>query len=257
MTELSSSEGGKPTIGFSMSATGVATIWLQRPDRGNALDRPSLALLAAHLERVSAYPQARLLVLRGAGRHFCTGADMDGSQGEGPDMPTVLRALSAVPLPVISVVQGGCVGGGFCFAGCSDVVIAHRDAFFALSEVRAGFAPAALLPFAMRAIGSRALRRYALSGERMDAPTALRLSLVSEIFNDMDGADAALDPIVDAFLHAAPRAARATKQALSAMELVPEGAGPSLAEMVRSEEAIEGIASLTERRKPSWYVTER
>ena len=89
-------------------------------------------------------------------------------------------AIDAIPKPTVAVVEGGCVGGGLAFAACCDVVLATESAFFSVPEVRLGMVPG-LAPLFARALGPRALRRYALSGEQFSAADALRLGFVHEI----------------------------------------------------------------------------
>ena len=132
----------------------------------------------------------RVVVLRGSGRHFCTGADLAArgdeahgasSPGRRPTLPDVLAALDALPKPTVAVVHGGAVGGGAAFAACCDVVIAADSAFFAIPEVRVGMAPLGVAPFLIRAMGHRSFRRYGLTGERIPAAVALRLGLAHEV----------------------------------------------------------------------------
>src|SRR5712691_7648548 len=154
----------------NVDARGVATLTLNRPDKGNAYNQALLDALDIALERLAADAAVRILVLRGAGRHFCAGADI-GGQGAGLPEPRVTlpgfcRVLDEFPRPVIALIHGGCIGGGLAFAACCDVAIAAREAFFSLPEVRLGFAPVPLTPFLLRAIPPRSLRRYLISGER-------------------------------------------------------------------------------------------
>ena len=133
---------------------------------------------------------------------------------------------------------------------CCDVVLAVREAFFALPEVRLGFAPGALVPFFLRGIEARSLRRYLISGERFTADEAMRVGLVHELC-DGDAPDIALARLTDELLHAAPNAAAQAKRLLLRLTLPsPE----LLAELQRefdqgfhSPEAAEGRAAFREK----------
>jgi len=251
------------TISVDLSPRRVATLVLNRPERGNAFDQTMLDELASQLVRLGADDTVSVVVLRGNGRHFCTGADLAsrgndaGATTSAPraTLPDVLAALDALPKPTVAVVHGGAVGGGAAFAACCDIVIAAEPAFFSIPEVRVGMAPLGVAPFLIRAMGHRSFRRYALSGERISPAVALRIGLAHEVCEAAQ-LDATLARISDDLLHGAPGAMRELKQAVDRYSV------PSLAALIadkpahhgpQSAEAREGIASFREKRKPSWY----
>jgi methylglutaconyl-CoA hydratase len=121
----------------------------------------------------------------------------------------MLEAIDGCPAPVLARVQGHALGGGAGLVACSDVVVAHKRAVFAFSEVKLGIVPAVISPFALAKIGASAARRYFVTGERFDAPTALRIGLVHEVTGDLE---AAVDRILGELRTAGPRAARAAKR---------------------------------------------
>ena len=144
---------------------------------------------------------------------------------------------------------------------CCDVVIAARNAFFSLPEVRLGFAPGPLIPFFLRAIDARSLRRYLLSGERFAAEEALRIGLVHQLC-DAEAGDAALAALMDELLLAAPSAVAQAKALLRrfghkpiSQELLAELQG-EFDQHFHSPEAAEGRASFREKRKPRWFPSE-
>jgi len=245
----------------AVDARGIATLTLNRPDKGNAYNQTLLDALDEALSRCAVDPAVRLLVLRGNGRHFCAGADVSGQGAALPEpratLPGFCRALDAFPRPTIALIHGGCIGGGLAFAACCDVAIAAREAFFSLPEVRLGFAPMPLTPFLVRAVHPRALRRYLVSGERFSAEEALRIGLVHEIA-DAATLEAALDKAINGFLEAGPNAAEAAKRALRQQvngAITEELLAELQAEFHKgtdSEEAREGRAAFREKRKPNW-----
>lgn len=241
---------------------GIVTVTLNRPDKGNAFDGTMLKELDACLSALAGDAEARIVILRGNGRHFCTGADASGGGKHRSDgdvtFNDVLARLDDMPKPVISVVHGGCVGGGIGIIACCDAVIAYEDAFFSIPELRVGIAPSKrFVALITRAIGSRALRYYGLSGVRMTAAEAWNLGLVHQLAA-AEAVETRLEALVDSFLHNAPGALADFKRAAaefampSKEQLFPTE-GPAPAGLERSAEAVEGLAAFREKRKPSWY----
>jgi len=245
------------TIDLEIDHRGVATLSLNRPDKGNAINGRMRVELHEAFARLAQDAGVRMLILRGKGKHFCAGADL-GGRGDAPASVTLadmLRALDVFPKPTICVVQRGCVGGGLALAACCDVVLAYEEAFFSVPEVRIGIAPSfALSQYFMRALGSRALRRYGLSGERIESQTALRLGLAHEVVAE-EAAESRLEAMVDEFMHAAPEAGALLKSRIAHLASgapEPDASGEPRG-LGRSAESIEGVAAYREKRKPSWY----
>src|SRR5437773_2605587 len=112
------------TLSVEVSPRRVATVTLNRPDRGNAFDQTMLDELAQQFAALGADENVRIVVLRGAGRHFCTGADLAARVGDAQapasaklaTLRDVLIALESLPKPAIAIVHGGAIGGGAAFA---------------------------------------------------------------------------------------------------------------------------------------------
>jgi len=250
------------SILLEIDAAGVARLTLNRPEVGNRYDPPMLAAMIGAINRVAADDSVRCLLLRGVGRHFCVGADIgwhSATSGEagaanapGAGFIDALLALDGLGKPTVALLHGGCIGGGVAFAACCDIALAAPDSFFSIPEVRLGLSAASVMPFFVRAMGARALRRYALSGERFDAETALRLGLVHQIATDAA-------PILDALLLGGPVAQGAIKGLLAREADQPFDAARILAiesgfaESLRAAEPIEGLAAFREKRVPNWY----
>lgn len=243
------------SLALSVSSRGIATLTLNRPDRSNAFDQPMLNELARQMIARADDAATRIVVLRGAGRHFCGGADLAARAAEGEQsapqasLADVLAALERMPKPTVAVVHGAAVGGGAGFAACCDIVLAADSAFFSIPEVRVGMAPLGVAPFLINAMGQRAFGRYAQTGERLSAAEALRVGLVHEVVS-AEKLDEKLAEIADALLHGAPGALRELKTVVKSrfsLERMEAQHAP------RSAEALEGIASFKEKRKPSWY----
>src|SRR5207244_8117469 len=116
--------------------------------------------------------------------------------------------IDRCPAPVVARVQGYALGGGSGLVACADVAIAAPDATFGFSEVKLGIIPAVISPFVLPKIGAHA-RRYFLTGERFDADTALRIGLVHEVADDLDGA---VERIVRELVTSGPQAVREAKR---------------------------------------------
>lgn len=248
------------TIAVEVSPRYIATLLLNRPDRRNAFDRLMLSELAIVLDEIAADRAVRVMVLRSQGPHFCAGADLADREAGEPDRPVgptlldVLASLDNLPKPTIAAVAGGAIGGGAAFVACCDIAVATDAAFFSIPEVRVGMAPVRLAPLFIRAIGYRGFRRYGLTGERITAVEALRLGLVHQLCA-AQSLDSAVADIADALLHGAPGATAELKAATSRLAAPPWPAADARISqgLPKTSEAIEGIASFRDKRKPSWY----
>jgi methylglutaconyl-CoA hydratase len=259
----------EPPVLLATDARGVASVTLNRPERGNAYDETMLAALADGLQRIGADAAVRAVVIRGAGRHFQAGADIDWlaraaryppEQAFAASMATTrtLQLLNELPKPTIAIVHGACFGGGCGLVCCVDVALATPAAQFGLTEVRVGVAPTPISTHMVHAMGLRHTRRYALTGERFDAAEALRIGLVHEVV--AEGAIAArLAEVLDAILLGAPGAIAATKHSfLAANGLLLDARAMAMLSheswtQRASPEGIEGTAAFRDRRRPSWY----
>jgi methylglutaconyl-CoA hydratase len=237
-------------------AGSVLRITLTRPDRRNAFDSALISDLAEAFVDVG---RARAVVLAGEGPSFCAGADVDWMRAsaqlsydenvaDANAMRQMFEAIDRCPAPVVVRVQGHALGGGAGLVAAGDVAIAAPTALFAFSEVKLGIIPAVISPFALAKIGGGNARRYFVTGERFDAATALRIGLVSEVADDLDGA---VERVVGELLADGPRAARWAKRLVAERPDGPETAR-WIAERRTSEEGQEGLAAFLDRRKPNW-----
>jgi methylglutaconyl-CoA hydratase len=248
----------------AVDGRGVATLTFNRPEKGNSYNAALLDALLDDVTRLGADQSVRTIVLRGTGKHFSAGAEVGGEHAAAKDkprasIPALCLALDTVPKPVIALVHGACIGGAVALISCCDIVIAAQNAFFSLPEVRLGFAPGPLIPFFLRGIDARSLRRYLLSGERFAAAEALRIGLVHQLCAADASDDAALAGLIDEVLLAGPNALAHAKGLLRRLthapisqELLAELQGEFDARF-NSPEAVEGRLSFREKRKPKWF----
>jgi enoyl-CoA hydratase/carnithine racemase len=234
----------------------VLRVTLARPERRNAFDAATIAELTEAFGNVGA---ARAVVLAGEGPSFCAGADVEWQRASielteeenAADATRLLRMCEAVEsceAPVVARVHGYALGGGSGLVCCADVAIAAPDAVFGFSEVRLGIIPAVISPFVFARIGSGAARRWFLTGERIDAATALRIGLVHEVADDLDGA---VERAVAGLLAGGPGAVRAAKRLVRERPATAEL--PGIAARRRSSaEGQEGLRAFLEKRAPTW-----
>jgi methylglutaconyl-CoA hydratase len=241
----------------SEQAGDVLRVTMSRPELRNAFDA---ALIHGLTEVFSAVGgDVRAVVLAGEGPSFSAGADVEWMRAavelsyeqnvaDARRLRKMLETIDSCPAPVIARVQGHALGGGCGLVACSDIVVAAPDTQFAFSEVKLGIIPAVISPFALAKIGESAARRYFVTGERFDAQTALRIGLIHEIAEDLDGA---VDRLLDELRSAGPEAARHAKKLVLER---PDGLATErrIAQRRTSEEGQEGLRAFIEKRDPSW-----
>jgi len=257
-----------PAVLKSIDARGVAAVTLNRPEVNNAYDEALIGGLHEAMDALGAHPGLRVVVLRGAGKHFQAGADLkwimrvaaqSADENERVSRTTALAVhrLNTLAVPTVALVQGGCFGGGTGIAAACDVVIAAENAMFSIAEARWGLTAAIILPQLADAIGLRQARRYALTGERFGAEEARRIGLAHEVVA-LAELEAAGEKIVAQLLQNAPEANAQTKAA--ALEFAWGGIEDAVlgrlaaqhAAKRRSAEACEGLASFVEKRAARW-----
>jgi methylglutaconyl-CoA hydratase len=256
------------TVTLATDARGIATLTLNRPERRNAFDDALIAELIEAYHSVGADPNIRALVLTGAGAAFSAGGDLNwmrrmagNSEAENyadaMRLATMFRSLNELPKPTIARVNGAAFAGGVGLVCCCDIAVAAEGAVFSISEVRLGLVPSTIGPYVVAAIGQRAARRYGLTGETLDAATALRIGLVHETAAAAE-LDAAVERIATALLAGGPRAQHRAKRLIAELdgravdEEVMALTARTIAEMRASEEGREGVSSFLEKRAPSW-----
>ena len=260
----------EPVVLTELDSRGIATVTLNRPDVFNGYNEDMVRTLSEMIPELGADPAVRILVFRGAGKHFSAGADVNWFRElavASDDYKLMasgytigaMRALFEFPKPTIALVQNACFGGGAGYAAACDIVVASEDARFAITEVRLGITPAPILPEIIAAIGPRQSRRYVLSAETFDVQEARRIGLVHEICT-VGGLDDAAAPIIDALLLGGPQAISDTKKLI--LELgggqIDDALAARLARISAdgrgTEEGVEGFTAFLEKRKPNWYA---
>lgn len=270
---------------------GVCTLTLNRPEVRNAMSMAMVKALLTALSQAEANPAVRVLVLRGAGGHFCAGGDIgDMAQArmqltqqqaqqlaqqqtqasaneavaERNPIETVNAAFghlclayARTHLPIITVLEGTVMGGGFGLACVSDVSLARDNVSFRLPETSLGIVPAQIAPFLLERLGYAEAKRLAVTGAKVDATEALTIRLVHEVHADEASLEAALQRTLARILACGPQAIAATKGLLArarhtAPEHLIDDAAALFARTVLSDEGQEGTQAFMQKRPPAW-----
>ncbi|OLL31087.1 hypothetical protein BTH42_12780 [Burkholderia sp. SRS-W-2-2016] len=206
----------------------IATITLDRPQRGNALSIALLHELRAALQAAQRDPEVGVILLRANGRHFCTGADLgwagarqhgdDARWREGNDaLVALLHELYGLTRPVVARVQGTVLGGAVALLSLCDDVVALRDASWHLPELKLGLVPSAIVPVLRQITTPAALRRVLYDETPWTSVDAQGFGIVTRV-----GATETLDALVrnrlDSWLDLPPDALAATKRWLRELD---------------------------------------
>lgn len=239
----------------------VLRITWDRPATMNGVTAPILAAAADAIEAAGTDPSIRVILLTGAGRGFCSGADLAAGLDEHGGATTdtldvanrIVTALCRSPKPVVAAVNGPAAGVGVSLALAADLVVARESAFFLLAFTRIGLMPdGGATALVTAAVGRARASRMAMLAERIPAHQALEWGLISHVLPD-DDFDAGVAKIVDGLVAGPPRAYAETKAALGevslsllqqAMELERQGQ----TRLLGSPDFLEGVTAFVEKR---------
>ncbi len=237
----------------------IATLWLNRPEKRNAVTRAMWEGISATCADLAVDEDVRVLVVRGAGNHFCGGADI-GEIGTsdatyGRVNAAAERALGSFPKPTVAFIQGSCVGGGAQIAMACDIRIADTSARFGITPARLGIVyPAFGVERAVQLLGPAATKHLLFSAELIEPDRALRIGLVDEVHEPAE----ALDRISVFTTLLATERSLLTQVASKAMvdecvrtgEVSRKTEARWAAEVGASGDPAEGVAAFFERRAP-------
>ena len=253
----------------------VVRVILDRPEVHNAFDAGLIDALRRTFARLASEAPARLraVVLSGEGPSFCAGADInwmrasldlsvEENEADAMTLAEMLEAVDHCPVPVIARVHGAALGGGMGLCAVSDLVIAESGTKFGFTETRLGLLPAVVSPFVIAKIGETNARALFPGGRRFDATRALRIGLVHEIVEGIEGLDQAVDTAVRDLLLAGPTAARAAKAVVREVRGLPHAStrwhtARLIATQRTSAEGQEGLRAFLSKRPAGWVPEER
>jgi len=242
----------------------VLTVTLNRPEQLNALTDDLADALASELEAAMSYDDVRVVLLRGAGRAFCAGADITAADSATPlDVRAldranrIVRAITRLDKPVVAAVQGPAAGVGCSIAVACDLTVAAESASFLLAFARIGLMPDGGSSASVAAsVGRSRAMRMALLAEPLTGREAYQAGLVSHLADD-DTFETVVSDVVARLATGAPLAQAATKRAVNAAAyaglddaLERERTGQTV--LLRTHDAAEGMLAFAERRAPDF-----
>lgn len=206
-------------------ADGVLTVTLNRPDVHNAFNDE---LIAEAIDLFSSLDTeaTRVVVLKGTGKNFCAGADLnwmsrmvsytrEQNVRDSSLLAKMYALMNECPVPIVGRIQGAAIGGGVGLVSVCDVAISTSTSQFGLSEVKLGILPAVISPYVIAKIGQTHARALFLTGERFDAERALRIGLVHRVVETESELDAAVYETVTQLKTSGPEAVRECKKLIA------------------------------------------
>ena len=255
------------TIRIDRDERGVATLWMTRVEKHNALSALMMDELTDAANVLGADDTVRVVVLASEGKSFCAGGDLGWMQAqmdmdaatksqEARRLANMLWALNFMPKPLIGRLQGNAFGGGVGMASVCDVAIGVDGLKMGLTETRLGLIPATIGPYVLARMGEAMARRVFMSARLFGADEAVTLGLLARAVPEAE-LDEAVEAEVKPYLSCAPGAvaeAKALTQQLGGT-VTREAVDMSVAALARcweSGESEEGIGAFFEKRKAVW-----
>ena len=259
------------TLEMASARPGFYTLTLSRPEVHNAINDEMIAGISDTLDNLRTSPPhpLRALYLRGAGKSFCAGGDLqwmkraatlstEENERDALRLSRMLNKLATLPCATIALVQGNAFGGGVGMISACDMAVSVKSAKFGLTEARLGLIPATISPYVVPRIGPAQSRRYFLTGERFDAAKANEIGLLHELAEDEMDLESWAEHFASELMLSAPTAVAAGKDLIAAVEgrerddeLLLETAR-RLSRQRDSDEGREGIGAFFEKRKAAW-----
>jgi methylglutaconyl-CoA hydratase len=245
----------------------VEYVSLNRPDVRNAFNEELIAELTRWATTIHGDPDVRAVVLSGAGKSFCAGADIswmaktvefseDENIRDAAAASRMFGALNTLPVPLIGRIHGAALGGGVGLAAVCDIAVADHDTQFGFTEVKLGILPAVISPFVLEKIGRSPARELFLTGSRFSARRAQEIGLVHAVVSSGE-LDATVHHYLEECLTGGREAIAAAKALIAQVwdrpfaEALPITAA-ALAKRRVSTEGQEGLRAFLEKRKPRW-----
>jgi methylglutaconyl-CoA hydratase len=257
-------------IRLDLTREGLAVVSLNRPDVHNAFNAELIAELNDVFAMLSEQPAIRMMILRGEGKSFSAGADLEWmkraashtreeNETDAYRLAEMLQRLYEMPQMTLALVQGAAMGGGAGLVAACDVAIAMAGTQFRFSEVRLGLTPATISPFVVAAIGPRWARALFVTAEGFDAAYAEKIGLVQYVAQTADEMASLEEHLAGLVFAAAPGAVDEAKKLVRAVSGRPidrdlgHRTARRIAERRISEEGKEGVSAFLEKRRPSWH----
>jgi methylglutaconyl-CoA hydratase len=245
----------------------VATVSLNRPEVHNAFNAQLIGELTETFQALARDASVRVIVLRGEGKSFCAGADVNWMResldlsgeeniADALRMSDMFAAIDEAPQAVIGRVHGAALGGAMGLLAVCDIVVAADDTRFGFTEARLGIIPAVISRFVVPKIGPSWARRLFVTGEGFGSDRAREIGLVHDVAAGGD-LDETIAEVCTAALNSGPNAIRESKALIAGLEArAPaewrELTAQRIAAVRTSPEGQEGLRAFLEKRNPAW-----
>jgi len=255
------------SIVLSERKNSVVYLTLNRPDKRNALNAALVESLTTHFKHLLEDHDLRAVVLRGAGKVFSAGADLDSIQQltkntydenleDSNRLLNLFKLIYHFPKPVIAVVNGHAIAGGCGLASVCDITLVKASAKLGYTEVKIGFVAAIVMVFLKDMIGEKRAKDLLLSGRLISAEEACSIGLATRSFSD-ETFDADVEEAINDYMSNSPSALEITKKLFHSIKETTFDEGLSLASKTNAktretEDCREGIAAFLEKRSPKW-----
>ncbi len=234
---------------------------LRRPPL-NVMNIAMMQEINAALEQLLRHPAAKVLLIRAEGKAFSAGVDIADHTAEKvgvmmKEFHKIFELLNQVAIPVMAAVDGAALGGGCELAMFCDMIVASERARFGQPEIGVGVFPPVAAIIAPRLIGRNRALEWLISGEAIAAAEALRIGLVNRVF-PVETFDEQVKAFAGKFTAQSRVIAAMVKQAVDrglrrpVMEGLADAENLYMNEMMRTEDANEGLKAFFEKRKPVW-----
>lgn len=243
----------------------IAVLTIARPETANAFNRDVVFGISQALSNLKSAINCRCLVVRGEGKHFSAGADLQwmqasarldraGNQDEAQDLARMFEALAFLPIPTIALAQGAVYGGAVGLVAACDITIATVDARFCLSETSLGLLPAVILPHLLRRMPLAVVKRFSLNAQVFSSEDAQRLGLVDHCVPNMADLNAVLRTELEGLLRSGPLAQQRFKQLFHhlTLPLFADVTTQAIADVRAGDEAKHGLAQFFAKKEPAW-----
>lgn len=250
------------------SGNGIATILLNRPEIRNAFNEVMIAELTDAFRKAGEMQDVRVIMLKGAGKSFCAGADLnwmrdvsaysyEQNYAESYRLSECFYSIYSSPKPTVAVVHGAAIGGANGLLAACDMAICDNDTVFSLSEVKIGIVPACISPYVIKRVGEYGARELMLTGRRITGIEAENYRLVNKSL-PADKIEDYVDEMVQMLLTSGPAAITHCKNLIDkvvnhiSLDEALTYTAQMIAEIRASGEGQEGMAAFLEKRKPKW-----
>lgn len=246
----------------------VITVWLNRPEIHNSFNEIMIGELL-DLFKDKSLAKKRALILRGRGKSFCAGADLNWMKSvvnysyeqnlaESIQLSECFHSIYTCPVPTIAFVHGNAIGGANGFLSACDMSYAVPETTFSLSEVKIGITPACISPYILKRIGEFKTRELMITGRRFNGVEAEKYGLINSCI-ESDKVDEFLEYLISGIKSSGPEAIKVTKNLINnvvnniTLKDAKKYTAEIIAEIRKSDEGQEGMNAFLEKRKPKWY----